>query len=94
MLHTACDACHLEGGSGASYFLYTEEEASLVDVPSSTGLNYVEVGDPDLSYLYLKLTGRQAEADGGGGSTMPLGTALPDSSLSTLAAWITNGDPA
>lgn len=46
----------------------------------------VEVGDPDNSYLIHKLEGTQTQ-----GGLMPPGGALPQTSIDTIRAWITNG---
>jgi hypothetical protein len=56
------------------------------------GLPIVTPGDPEESYLWLKVEGRQDEV-GGAGSAMPLGRALSDADAETLENWILNGAP-
>jgi len=65
---------------------------SLVNVPSgqAPGVNRVTPGDPDNSYLYLKLTGEQASV-GGGGTRMPQGGVLPDDQILLVRNWIGSG---
>jgi hypothetical protein len=67
--------------------------ASLVDTPSVQvpAVARVTPGDPDNSYLYLKLLGEQASV-GGGGTRMPQGgTMLPDQQLDLVRYWILGG---
>lgn len=70
--------------------------ASLVSVPSAQvpRVDRVVPGDPDGSYLYLKLLGDQASV-GGGGTRMPQGAPmLPAEDLDTVRYWILGGaDP-
>ncbi|RMF61073.1 MAG: hypothetical protein D6746_06025 [Bacteroidetes bacterium] len=66
---------------------------NLVGVPSQEdpSLNRVEPGDPDRSYLYLKITG----APGIRGGRMPLGRdPLPQAQIDLIRAWIEAGAPA
>jgi hypothetical protein len=66
---------------------------SLVDVPSVQvpEVNRVTPGDPDNSYLYLKLIGEQASV-GGGGTRMPQGGGmLPDDQIDLVRHWILGG---
>lgn len=82
--------CHLDGQDQGD--LNLDLDAGLMDrllAPSSVdGLNLVEPGDPDTSYLYLKLTDQFREL-GGTGSRMPLGTGgLPSRDIEAVAAWI------
>ncbi len=83
-------SCHLGGSSSPEL----DSHASVVDAPSSVdGLDYVEPGDVDASYLYAKLTGRQREV-GGGGNDMPYNAdPLSEDDLLTLSTWITDGAP-
>ena len=64
---------------------------SIVSISSSQGLNYIEPGDPDQSYLYLKITGDSRIV----GARMPQGQApLSNSDIAAIRTWIENGAPA
>lgn len=64
---------------------------SIVNISSSQGLDYIEPGDPDQSYLYLKITGDSRIV----GSRMPQGQPpLSNSDIAAIRAWIENGAPA
>ncbi len=81
----ACHGSALSGGldlrTGASY-------AALVNVPAVAELGLrVTPGDPDMSYLVVKLEGRQAV-----GSAMPQGAAsLDEIDLTNIRNWILQG---
>ena len=69
---------------------------NVVSVPSTQlpGLNLVEPGDLENSYLYMKITG----ADGIDGDKMPLDPlsgegSLPQDYIDDIATWILNGAP-
>lgn len=66
--------------------------ASIVNVPSNqvTRLSRVAPGNPDSSYVVLKLEG-SAGAVGGIGTRMPLGGALTQAQIDTIRAWIAAG---
>ncbi|MCB0297297.1 MAG: hypothetical protein H6628_00385 [Calditrichae bacterium] len=80
--------CH--GGSlppdlreGAAY-------ANIVDVPTTqnAGFNYIKPGDPENSYLYLKITGDSRIF----GDPMPQqGIPLSPAVLDSIRLWIANG---
>ena len=68
----------------------------MVSVPSTQveGLNLIEPGDPENSYLYMKITG----ADGIEGDKMPIDPlsgegSLPQDYIDDIATWIQNGAP-
>ncbi len=64
--------------------------ANLVGAPSSAGYPLITAGDPQRSYLLLKLTG----GPGMVGSRMPIGAAPLDSSrIALVRAWIERGAP-
>ncbi len=63
---------------------------NIVEVESSRGLALVEPGDPDNSYLYLKLL---ADADIDGVRMPPSGPYLTPDALEMVRAWIENGAP-
>lgn len=67
--------------------------AAIVNAPSSIpGLDEVEPGASDMSYLYHKLAGTQGSV-GGAGTQMPPGGMLGASDLATVQAWIDGGAP-
>lgn len=82
-------SCH---GLGAGGMHLPDRRANLVDVPSTERPDLVRVrpGDPDRSYLWLKVAG-----DGGiEGGRMPLDLGpLSAEDRETLRAWIAAGAP-
>ncbi|HWB77635.1 MAG TPA: hypothetical protein VG755_21865 [Nannocystaceae bacterium] len=97
--------CHQMGGTWGPPivpdFDLTEANAymSLLEGnPTESILNYVEPGDPEMSYLLYKLRGDQVDAPGGGsGVQMPQAppmmdfVALPASDIARIEAWIMQG---
>ncbi|MCA9526540.1 MAG: hypothetical protein KC549_09635, partial [Myxococcales bacterium] len=81
-----CGGCH--GGSGG-LTLRGDFEVNTVNVPAlGAGLDRIEPGDPDSSYLFHKLRGTQRDV-GGGGNRMPLGGPFwADWELERLRLWI------
>jgi hypothetical protein len=92
----ATGACH--GGASPVFFPTYDLElgwAANVDVPSLTvpGLDLVEPGDPERSYLVHKLRGTQGDV-GGGGARMPVADSPLDAAdQELLENWIANGAP-
>jgi len=86
-----CSKCHI--GAGAPEGLQLDAAHSynlLVGVPSveESSLERVKPGDPDHSYMVLKIEG----ASGIVGGQMPLGEApLPQATIDAMRLWITNG---
>jgi len=86
-----CSKCHI--GASAPEGLQLDAAHSynlLVGVPSTEEptLDRVKPGDPDHSYMVLKIEG----APGIVGNQMPLGeTPLPQSTIDAIRQWITNG---
>lgn len=90
ILQASCD-CHVDAAPADLSF--TDAYASLVDVPSTQapGLDRVEPGAPDDSYLWHKLSGTHVAA-GGSGDPMPAPAGgLDAGSLATIEAWISGG---
>ena len=88
-----CTGCH--SGSAAAEGLDLSEgnaRAELVGAISFQvpDLMQVSPGDPDNSYLWLKLNNTQ-QAAGGTGTQMPPELPLSDSDLSLIEDWITSG---
>lgn len=91
LLREDCYPCHTHDDAGG--WKYTGY-LSLVDAPSTQapGLDRVEPGDRDRSYLWHKLTGTQGSV-GGEGMQMPSGGGLSSSERDLLGAWIDAGAP-
>jgi len=87
-----CVMCHIAGAAQAGLDLYTNLWSAVVNVRSTqSALNLVEPGDPDKSYLYLKLTGAQLSA-GGSGEQMPFQAGQLDAAqLKLISSWIAQG---
>lgn len=63
---------------------------AIVGEPSTAGLRYVVPGQPNSSYLYIKMTA----GPGMQGAQMPYGGALlPQATLDAVRAWIQRGAP-
>ncbi|MCA9492151.1 MAG: hypothetical protein KC621_19595 [Myxococcales bacterium] len=92
IIESRCAPCHVDNATPFGEFSFDRPE-DVVDVPDpQTGLAYVEPGDPDRSYVWLKLMDRQAEV-GGDGIRMPGPSGLPQGELDTIEAWILAGAP-
>lgn len=87
--------CHASDGI-ANYTTVILDSASsydsMVDKPSPSvpSLKLVAPGDPDNSYLWLKLTGEFSDV-GGIGTPMPQGYTLDQADLDLIEAWIVQG---
>ncbi|MGH9640950.1 MAG: Ig-like domain-containing protein [Terriglobales bacterium] len=86
-----CSKCHI--GASAPEGLQLDAAHSynlLVGVPSveDSSLLRVDPGNPDMSYMVLKIEG----APGIVGGQMPLGEApLPQATIDAIRAWVSNG---
>jgi len=88
-----CSKCHI-GASAPEGLQLDAAHAynALVGVPSVEEPSFLRVnpGNPDLSYMVLKIEG----APGIEGGQMPLGeTPLPQATIDAIRQWITNGAP-
>lgn len=88
-----CSKCHI-GASAPEGLQLDAAHAynALVGVPSveEPSLLRVNPGNPDMSYMVLKIEG----ASGIEGGQMPLGeTPLPQATIDAIRQWITNGAP-
>jgi hypothetical protein len=88
-----CSKCHI-GASAPEGLQLDAAHAynALVGVPSVEEPNFLRVdpGNPDESYMVLKIEG----APGIEGGQMPLGeTPLPQATIDAIRQWITNGAP-
>jgi hypothetical protein len=91
ILQPSC-SCHQQGASGG-LLMGTDAAAAytaMVDVKSSSPLDYVEPGDSSKSYVFHKVSGTQGEAGGGGGQ-MPQGGMLDAADIATIKQWIDDG---
>lgn len=87
-----CANCHVDRVSGGLSLrsgpqLYDALLAPSVQVPS---LPRIAPGDPEGSYLWLKVSGGHLDA-GGLGAPMPIGGTLPEPLLELLYRWIAEG---
>lgn len=93
VLKRSCAICHLTGDEPGSMALHPKGAyKALVGVKSEeSALLRVAPGNPEGSYLFLKITGRHLEA-GGMGETMPLGAnPLTDADIAAIRQWIAAG---
>ena len=67
--------------------------AVLVDRPSDDvpGMDRIEPGDPEASYLVAKIEGRQQQVGGRGDRMPPTGFPLPDDDIDLIRDWVTAG---
>ena len=95
ILQSYC-SCHTQMIPGPATDFFMGEDAptaygAIVDVPSSiTGLDQVEPGSLETSYLYHKVAGTQFTV-GGNGDRMPPVVMIGADDLATIAAWIEAG---
>lgn len=81
----AISGCH--NGSEAPNLSAGAAYNNIVNVRSSRGIDYIEPGSPNNSYLYLKIIGSNIS-----GSRMPEGQApLPAAIADSIKAWIQKG---
>ncbi|MFN4222867.1 MULTISPECIES: hypothetical protein [Novosphingobium] len=94
LLESQCATCHLTGEEAGGMALVGDMAiASLVGQPAeeAPGLMRVVAGDPDRSYLVMKLEGTHI-ANGGAGAQMPFGAPpLTAAEIATVRAWIAQG---
>jgi len=94
ILKTRCATCHLMGTEAGNIALHPGAAyANLVNVPSveAPALMRVQPGEPQASYLMLKLEGTHLDK-GGSGVRMPFDAPpLEDDTLAMFRAWIAAG---
>lgn len=84
-------SCHVAGGMQVPDLVTAPLETLLADQSPIAGAPYLTANDPDNSYVYLKIAGRQAEVGGGGGS-MPVSPGeLSACEAMIIEAWIEQG---
>jgi len=89
LLAARCAPCHTESASGQLSF-GADFRTSTVGVPSTQvpGMNRIQEGDKERSYLFHKLRGTHATV-GGTGARMPRGGApLTDEEIAKIGAFI------
>lgn len=78
--------CHVPGSGGLTMGGdATSAYTAMVGVASTQGTPYVAAGDPDGSYMFLKITEPPV------GSLMPLGDSLTLDQISIIEDWILSG---
>ncbi|MEO1272894.1 MAG: c-type cytochrome domain-containing protein, partial [Myxococcota bacterium] len=86
ILDARCTGCHTNGGrSGGLNF--DDFEAAMINVQARPGLDYIEPGDSDGSFLIQKLEGTQGA---GNGSRMPIGGVMPPEDIALIRDFIDN----
>lgn len=94
LLRSKCATCHLSGQEAGNIQLTPGQAiAAVVDVASRQvpDLKRVAPGDPDGSYLVMKLAGTHIE-HGGSGTTMPFGAPpLSPQEIADIRHWIKEG---
>jgi len=96
LLRFRCGCHHTaDGGEGGLIGIDDVElgYAALVGVPSEDvpSMARVEPGQPDQSYLLLKLRDAHRAAGGTGDRMPPTGPALPDAQIQVIADWVAAG---
>lgn len=93
-LQTACATCHLTGQEAGNMSLIPSKAiATLVNVDAigAKGVKRIVPGDPDASYVIMKLEGTHTAKAGIGGS-MPFGAPkLPPEKIASFRRWIAEG---
>lgn len=93
-LQAQCATCHLTGQEQGNISLVPAKAIeNLVGVPSqeASDILRVKAGDPDASYLVMKIEGTHLD-HGGNGVRMPFGAApLTDQQIADIRQWIAEG---
>lgn len=94
LLTASCATCHMTGTEAGNVALIPARAVEqTVNVPSveAPALMRVKPGDPDASYLVMKLEGTHVER-GGTGAQMPFGAPpLPPEKTALVRRWIAEG---
>lgn len=94
LLEGNCATCHLTGEEAGGLSLVGDAAiASLVDKPSqgAPAILRIAPGNPDRSYIVMKLEGTHI-AHGGSGARMPFGgPPLSPTQIATIRNWIAAG---
>lgn len=94
LLESNCAVCHLTGQEAGGMSLVGDDARGfLVDQPSqeAPAIKRVAAGDPDASYLVMKLEGTHID-HGGNGAQMPFGNPpLTKEQIALVRQWIKDG---
>lgn len=92
LLATECSPCHTDRAEGGLLLLDDGGLEARLLSPSLQlpSMPRIQPGEPDSSYLFLKVTGQHVDA-GGLGEPMPLGTPLSAGDTELLRRWIEAG---
>ncbi|WP_408586016.1 c-type cytochrome [Novosphingobium sp.] len=94
LLESNCAVCHMTGEEAGGMSLVGDTARGfLVDQPSQEAptIKRVVPGDPDASYIVMKLEGTHID-HGGSGAQMPFGGApLPAEQIALVRQWIKDG---
>ncbi len=90
LFRAQCNACHSASGHAGGLDLATDPLGAMVGHASSAyaGRTLVVAGDPDASFLVVKLEDTQGAGEGG---VMPPRGALPAADIALVRAWIAAG---
>jgi hypothetical protein len=98
ILNRECQGCHFVTDNPPQIFDAVPTHTRLVGgaSPTAAGIAWIEPGDPERSYLYLKISDGHRAA-GGAGDRMPppsvRGSLLPEADRELVRAWIAAGAP-
>lgn len=91
ILNKHCVQCHMVGTELGNLSLYPDPRGNMIGMQSTQcGLNLVEPGKPDQSYLLIKMLGTQL-AVGGKGVRMPWEYDLSKADIEVVRRWILQG---
>jgi mono/diheme cytochrome c family protein len=94
LFRSKCAICHLSGSEAGNIQMTPDQAiAAIVGIPSNEAPEYkrVEPGDPDASYLVMKIEGTHIEK-GGSGAQMPFGAPpLAPQEIADIRQWIKEG---
>lgn len=91
VLNQHCVMCHMTGTELGGLSLYPDPRGNMVGMQSTqTGLNLVEPGKPEASYLLIKMLNQQSSV-AGKGLAMPWQYQLPPDQVELVRQWILQG---
>ena len=91
ILNKHCVQCHMVGTELGNFSLYPDPRGNMVGMQSTQcGLNLVEPGKPDQSYVLVKMLDTQVAA-GGKGMRMPWEYDLSKADVEVVRRWILQG---
>lgn len=91
ILNKHCVQCHMVGTELGNFSLYPDPRGNMVDMRSTQcRLDLVEPGEPDKSYVLLKMLDTHLAA-GGKGRRMPWDYDLSRADIEVVRQWILQG---